>query len=80
MFSKTQDKQNLKKWLDTLLPQIKSGADLKSSKTFKEALKKGVPVEARGEVWELIIGNDLRVNRSLYDALLVRVRTSEENI
>ena len=53
---------------------------MKSSKTFKEALKKGVPIEARGEVWELIIGNDLRVNRSLYDALLVRVRTSEENI
>ena len=80
VFSKTQDKQNLKKWLDSYLPQLKTGADLKSSKSFKEALKKGVPLEARGEVWQLFIGNHLRVNRSLYDALLARVRTSEENI
>ena len=59
---------------------MKEGLDLKGSKTFKEALKKGVPVEARGEVWEMIIGNDLRITTNLYDALLKRARTSEENI
>ena len=80
VFAKTQDKLNLKKWLDSYLPQLKTGADLKSSKSFKEALKKGVPREVRGEVWQLFLGNALRINQSLYDALLARVRTSEANI
>ena len=80
MFNKTHDKQALKKWYETLIPQMKEGVDLKASKTFKAALKRGVPIEARGEVWEMIIGNDLRITSSLYDALLKRARTSEENI
>ena len=43
-------------------------------------MKKGIPAEARGEVWDLFLGNDLRINPALYEALLVRVRTSEDNI
>ena len=80
IFNKTHDKQTLKKWYETLIPQMKEGVDLKASKTFKAALKQGVPIEARGEVWEMIIGNDLRITSNLYDALLKRARTSEENI
>ena len=53
---------------------------MSGSRSFKDALKKGVPIEVRGEAWECFIGNDLRVNQQLYDALLVRVRLAEENI
>jgi len=53
---------------------------LTSSRGFKEAVRKGVPMEVRGEAWEYFIGNDLRVNQQLYDALLVRVRLAEDNI
>ena len=39
-----------------------------------------MPIEVRGEVWEHFIGNDMRVNETLYEALLVRVRLAEDNI
>ena len=80
IFSKTPDSANLRKWIDSWLPQVKAGNDLSSSRGFKEAIKKGVPVEVRGEAWEQFIGNELRVNTQLYDALLVRVRLAEDNI
>lgn len=60
--TKNQDKVALKKWIDTQLPLIRNKADLAKSKPFKEALKKGVPLEVRGEVWEALIGNELRIN------------------
>ena len=37
-------------------------------------------MEVRGEVWDALIGNELRVNMQLYNALLVRVRLAEDNI
>lgn len=74
------DKAVLKKWLDVHLPLIRSKGDLVGSKSFKEALKKGVPLEVRGEVWEALIGNEQRVNMPLYTALLTRVRLAENNI
>ena len=80
IFSKTADQALLSKWVDGWLPQIKSNADLSSSRGFKDALKRGVPIEVRGEAWECFIGNDLRANEQLYDALLVRVRLAEDNI
>jgi len=39
-----------------------------------------VPIEVRGEAWQNFIGNELRVNEQLYEALLVRVRLAEANI
>ena len=80
IFSKTQDQVTLRKWVDGWLPQIRASADLTNSKSFKDALKKGVPIEVRGEAWEHFIGNDLKVNEQLYEALLVRVRLAEDNI
>jgi len=76
------DKTTLKKWVDQYIPQLKNGAlvDLLATKNFKESLKKGVPVEVRGEVWERFIGNHLRITVSLYEALLARVRLAEANI
>jgi len=76
------DKTTLKKWVDQYIPQLKNGAlvDLLATKNFKESLKKGVPVEVRGEVWEHFIGNHLRITVSLYEALLARVRLAEANI
>ena len=59
---------------------IRSKADLMQSKPFKEAIKKGVPLEIRGEVWEALIGNELRINMQFYKALLTRVRLAEDNI
>ena len=44
------------------------------NKSFKEALKKGIPIEVRGEVWAELLGNPLRVTIDLYNALLKRVR------
>ena len=52
----------LRKWIDGWLPQIRAEADLSGSRGFKEALKKGVPIEVRGEAWEYFIGNELRAN------------------
>lgn len=37
-------------------------------------------MEVRGETWQYFIGNELRVNEQLYEALLVRVRLAEANI
>lgn len=51
-----------------------------SSRSFNEAIRKGIPVEVRGEVWEHFIGNDIKVNEQLYEALIVRVRLAEDNI
>jgi|688.fasta_scaffold249606_2 hypothetical protein len=48
--------------------------------SFKKDLKKGLPVEVRGEVWSAFIGNNLHVNPKLYESLLARVRIAEENI
>ena len=62
IFSKTSDQALLRKWVDGWLPQIRANSDLSSSRGFKEALKRGVPIEVRGEAWEYFIGNDLRVN------------------
>lgn len=39
-----------------------------------------MPIEVRGEAWQNFIGNELRVNEQLYEALLVRVRLAEANI
>ena len=80
IFSKTADQALLRKWVDGWLPQIKSNVDLSGNRGFKDALKRGVPIEVRGEAWESFIGNDLRANEQLYDALLVRVRLAEDNI
>mmetsp|Transcript_37445 Transcript_37445/g.49243 ORF Transcript_37445/g.49243 Transcript_37445/m.49243 type:complete len:82 (-) Transcript_37445:736-981(-) len=80
IFSKTQDQAQLRKWVESWLPQIRNNTDLTSSRGFRDALRKGVPIEVRGEAWESFIGNDLRVNEPLYEALLVRVRIAEENI
>ena len=80
IFSKTGDQALLRKWVDGWLPQIRAGNDLSSSRGFKDALKKGVPLEVRGEAWQLFIGNDLRVNKQLYDALIVRVQLASDNI
>lgn len=66
MAGKLQDKATLKKWVDVHLPLIRSKGDLAGSKQFKEALKKGVPLEVRGEVWDALLGNELRVNMNLY--------------
>jgi|688.fasta_scaffold221687_2 hypothetical protein len=60
--TKNKDKPSLGKWVDTHLPMIRNKADLTKSKPFKEALKKGVPLEVRSEVWEALIGNELRIN------------------
>lgn len=63
---KVHDKALVKKWVDVHLPLIRSKGDLAASKPFKEALKKGVPLEVRGEVWEALLGNELKVNLTLY--------------
>lgn len=43
-------------------------------------MKKGVPVEVRGEVWSHIIGNQLRISEFLYESLLVKFRITEKNL
>ena len=50
------------------------------NKKFNADLKKGVPSEFRGDVWILLIGNSLRINLSLYEKLLERVRIAQVNI
>ena len=67
--------QSLQKWTETYLPLLKSNKELPSK--FKDDLRKGIPFEVRGEAWSLIIGNDLRINPKMYEALLVRVRLAE---
>ena len=80
VFNDSEDKEVLEKWIDTYLPQLKAGIDLSGSSRFKDALKKGVPVEVRGEVWTAFIGNAFRVNKNMYDGLLKRVRLSQNHI
>lgn len=51
-----------------------------SVRGFKDQLKKGIPTEVRGDAWESILGNEVRISDKLYDALLERVRLCEENL
>jgi hypothetical protein len=44
----------------------------KVTKKFKEALKKGIPASLRGDIWQQMIGNDLRITQKLYTLLLER--------
>ena len=62
IFSKTGDQTALRKWVEGWMPQIRASVDLPSSRSFTDALRKGVPAEVRGEVWEHFIGNDIKVN------------------
>ena len=55
-------------------------AELFENKKFKSDLKKGVPVEVRGEIWSHIIGNQLRISEYLYESLLVKFRIAENNL
>ena len=48
--------------------------------SFKRDLKKGVPIEVRGEVWSQLIGNKLRITPKLYESLLDRVRIAAANM
>ena len=81
MFANTNtDKQVLKKWIDVFIPQLRIGTDMDKSthaKSFKEALKKGIPIEIRGDAWMYLVGNDQRIGKGLYDFLLNRVRLAD---
>ena len=46
----------------------------KANKKFKEAMKKGIPSELRGQAWSIMIGNELRITDRLYELLLERAR------
>ncbi len=49
------------------------------NKKFKEDLKRGIPIEIRGEVWCNLVGNALRISPSLYETLLVKFRIADKN-
>lgn len=53
--------------------------ELIEDKKFKEDLKRGIPIEIRGEVWIAMIGNHLRVSPILYESLLAKVKLAEKN-
>ena len=83
------DKALLRKWIDGFLPALQQNAYLLGKpnvtqmlgvRGFKDSLKKGIPTEVRGDAWEAILGNELRISDKLYDALLARVRLCEENL
>jgi hypothetical protein len=46
----------------------------KAPKKFKDALRKGVPSELRGQAWSTMIGNELRITEKLYELLLERAQ------
>ena len=71
--------QDIKRWIDNYLPHMHR-EDLKNNKKFVADLKRGIPIEVRGEAWSGFIGNDLRINFKLYESLLVRVSYAETNI
>lgn len=76
------DKDAVKFWLEEYLPKLKQNKEstkILSKKKFKEALKKGVPSEVRGYVWQELIGNELRITNKLYDLLIEKANISEEN-
>mmetsp|Transcript_18812 Transcript_18812/g.17957 ORF Transcript_18812/g.17957 Transcript_18812/m.17957 type:complete len:108 (+) Transcript_18812:606-929(+) len=52
---------------------------MQSHKKFKESLKKGVPTELRGIVWQELIRNEIRITEKLYDTLIQRAKLSEQN-
>ena len=59
-----EDKESVKQWVEVYLPKIKmteSKQLLTKDKKFKSALKKGIPSEIRGMIWEKLIGNHLRM-------------------
>ena len=77
-----EDKQKyVSRWTDKFLPMLWEGQikELKKKPKFKDGLKRGVPVQIRGEVWSLLIGNLLRITPLLYESLLARVRTYDKN-
>jgi hypothetical protein len=77
----TDERQALiKRWCEQYVPMLESGQRkaLKSQKRFKDDLKRGVPPEIRGEIWQHMVGNKLRITPALYEALLKRVRVADQ--
>jgi TBC1 domain family member 14 len=66
--------------MTTYMPMMRKKGDLSWAKEFKRDLKEGIPLEARKEVWNLMIENNMNITPKLYDALLVRVRMAHNNI
>ena len=65
-----------------MISNILEGQSLSSSQTksLEASFKKGIPPPLRKAVWPLLIGNNLRINDTLYKCFLDRANKCAENI
>lgn len=81
-FQNKHSEKQLDLWIKSLLPVIKSGDQhyKKNSKVISEIMKANVPMCYRGELWQAMIGNDLRINSQIFNSFnndLMMEKTSD---
>ncbi|MFS8160315.1 MAG: hypothetical protein ACMG6E_08930 [Candidatus Roizmanbacteria bacterium] len=65
-FSSSHNEKLIDSWFKTYLPLIKENENFKSYKRLRQEIKKGVPVPLRGQVWQRLVSNKLRINNFMF--------------
>jgi hypothetical protein len=73
----TDEKQaEIKRWLFDYKPQLGTEQQreqlFNNSRQFGNDLRRGIPLEIRGEIWSVLIGNKHRMSYKLYNSLKIR--------
>ena len=55
-------------WINIYFPLIKDNKHQRN-KNFRKDIRKGIPVPVRGQAWQLMIGNHLRITPFLFQML-----------
>ncbi|CDW78866.1 tbc1 domain family member 14 [Stylonychia lemnae] len=67
-FQKTHDEKHIDQWFKVYIPLIKEGYDeeFRKNKKLKQEIVSGIPVPLRGQVWQALVGNKLRISSFLF--------------
>lgn len=60
---------------DLWLAISSSWKKVKTSRKLKSLSRKGIPPQVRGQIWQKMIKNKLKLNQNLYNNLIARVRS-----
>lgn len=64
-------------WKNDIMP---AWTTKRTSSKVKVLVKQGVPPSLRGDVWSLMIGNDIAISEEVYAALLKKAVNRFENV
>lgn len=61
-FANTYTERQLDSWVKVYLPAARAGHIYTNTKLKSKIVKGEMPMVFRGEVWKIMIGNDLKLN------------------